>query len=85
MLARLMDGVDPGDLDAARAAAAAVPGIRSATVRGRWMGRTLLLEVEARLDGSTPLADADQVSRRVEAAVASAVPAAGRVHSDAHA
>ncbi len=85
MLARLMDGLDPGDLDAAQTAAAAVPGIRSATVRGRWMGRTLLLEVETRLDGSMPLADADQVSRRVEAAVATAVPAAGRVHSHAHA
>ncbi len=85
MLARLMDGLDPGDLDAAQTAAAAVPGIRSAAVRGRWMGRTLLLEVETRLDGSMPLADADQVSRRVEAAVAAAVPAAGRVHSHAHA
>jgi len=85
MLARLMDGLDPGDLDAAETAASAVTGIRSATVRGRWMGRTLLLEVETRLDGSMPLADADQVSRQVEAAVACAVPAAGRVHCDAHA
>ena len=85
MLARLMDGLDPGDLDAAETAASAVTGIRSATVRGRWMGRTLLLEVETRLDGSIPLADADQISRQVEAAVACAVPAAGRVHCDAHA
>ncbi len=85
MLARLMDGLDPGDLDAAQTAAAAVPGIRSAAVRGRWMGRTLLLEVETRLDGSMPLADADQISRQVEAAVIRAVPAAGLVHSDAHA
>jgi cation diffusion facilitator family transporter len=85
MLARLMDGIDPGDLDAAHAAAAAVPGIQSATVRGRWSGRTLLLEVETRLDGSMPLADADRVSRQVEAAVGGAVPAAGRVHCDAHA
>ncbi len=84
MLARLMDGLDPGDLDAAETAASAVTGIRSATVRGRWMGRTLLLEVETRLDGSIPLADADQISRQVEA-VACAVPAAGRVHCDAHA
>lgn len=85
MLARLTDGLDPGDLDAAETAAAAVPGIRSAAVRGRWMGRTLVLEVETRLDGSMPLADADQISREVEAAVIRAVPAAGRVHSDAHA
>jgi cation diffusion facilitator family transporter len=85
MINRLMDSVDPGDLDAAETAASAVPGIRSATARGRWMGRTLLLEVETRVDGSVPLAEADQISRRVEAAVASAVPAAGRVHCDAHA
>jgi cation diffusion facilitator family transporter len=85
MVARLMDGMDPGDLDAAETAAAAVPGIQSAAAQGRWMGRTLLLEVETRLDGSTPLANADQISRQVEAAVARAVPAAGRVHSDAHA
>jgi cation diffusion facilitator family transporter len=85
MINRLMDSVDPDDLDAAEAAASAVPGIRSATARGRWMGRTLLLEVETRVDGSVPLAEADQISRRVEAAVANAVPAAGRVHCDAHA
>jgi cation diffusion facilitator family transporter len=85
MINRLMDSVDPGDLDTAETAASAVPGIRSATARGRWMGRTLLLEVETRVDGSVPLAEADQISRRVEAAVASAVPAAGRVHCDAHA
>lgn len=85
MLARLMDGLDPADLEAAQSAAAAVPGIRSATVRGRWTGRTLLLEVETCLEGSLPLGRADQISRQVENAVARAVPAAGRVHADAHA
>lgn len=85
MLARLMDGLDPGDLDSAETAAAAVAGIRSATVRGRWMGRTLMLEIEAHLDGSVSLARADQACRQVEAAVRRAVPAAGQVHCDAHA
>ena len=61
MPARLMDGLDPGDLDA-EGAAAAVPGIRSATVRGPLDGRTLL-DVEARLGGSLPPAHADQISR----------------------
>ena len=84
MLIRLMDGLDPGDLDAAENAATTVAGIRSATVRGRWMGRTLLLEVEAHLDGSMSLAEADQVGRQAEAAVSRAVPAAGRVHYHAH-
>jgi cation diffusion facilitator family transporter len=85
MIVRLMDGMDPADLDSAETAAAAVAGIRSATVRGRWMGRTLLLEVEARLDGSVSLAQADQACRQVEAAVGRAVPAASQVHCDAHA
>ncbi len=85
MAVRLTDGVEPGDLDAAETAARAVPGIRSATVRGRWTGRTLLLDVETRLDGSTPLASADQISRQVEAAIFRAVPAAGKVHSYSHA
>ncbi len=85
MLARLMDSLDPGDRDAAETAAAAVPRIRSAAVRGRWMGRTVLLEVEIRLSGPTPLARADQISGQVEDAVIPAVPAAGCVHCDAHA
>jgi cation diffusion facilitator family transporter len=85
MIVRLMDGMDPADLDLAEDAATAVNGVKSATVRGRWMGRTLLLEVEARLDGSLPLARADQACRQVEAAVGRAVPAARQVHCDAHA
>jgi cation diffusion facilitator family transporter len=84
MIIRLMDGLDPGDLDAAENAATTVAGIRSASARGRWMGRTLLLEVEARLDGSVSLAEADQICHQAEAAVTRAVPAAGRVHCDAH-
>jgi cation diffusion facilitator family transporter len=85
MVIRLMDGLEPGDLDAAETAAATVAGIRSATARGRWIGRTLLLEVAVRLDGSLPLAQADRICRQVEAVVAEAVPASGRVHCDAHA
>jgi cation diffusion facilitator family transporter len=84
MLIRLMDGLDPGDLDAAENAATTVTGIRSATARGRWMGRTLLLEVEAHLDGSVSLAEADQICRQAEAAVSRAVPTARQVHCDAH-
>jgi cation diffusion facilitator family transporter len=83
MVARLMDGLDPDDLAAAESAASAVPGIQTAVVRGRWTGRTLILEIEARLDGSVSLTDADAACGQVEAAVAAAVPA-GRVHCDAH-
>jgi divalent metal cation (Fe/Co/Zn/Cd) transporter len=69
----------------AEAAAAAVAGVRSATVRGRWMGRNLLLEAEGRLDGTIPLAQADQITRQMQEAIASAVPAASHIHCDAHA
>jgi cation diffusion facilitator family transporter len=84
LLHRLMDGVDPEDLDAAHTAAAKVPGVRSVDVRGRWMGRTLTLEVETSLDDGLNLADADQINIRVEDAVRVAVAAAGRVHAHAH-
>jgi cation diffusion facilitator family transporter len=85
MIHRLMDSIDPDELAAAQKAASAIDGVQSATVQGRWMGRSLLLEIESRLDGSLSLTQADQINRRVEHAVARAVPAASRVHSDAHA
>ncbi len=85
MIIRLMDGIDPSDLDTATKAAMTVRGVRSATVRGRWMGRSLVLEVDGQLDGAISLAQAGQVTRQVEAAVASAVPAASHIHCDAHA
>ncbi|GAA4521089.1 cation diffusion facilitator family transporter [Actinoallomurus oryzae] len=84
MVHRLMDGVDPDDLDAAKAAAARVPGVRSAEVRGRWMGRTLALEVETGLGDGLNLADADRINASVEESVRAAVPAAGLVHAHAH-
>ena len=83
MIVRLMDGIDPGNLDAAEQAALAVTGVRSATVRGRWMGRRLLLDVQSELDGALSLAAAGQVARQVEGAVAGAVPAASDVRCDA--
>jgi cation diffusion facilitator family transporter len=85
MIHRLMDGIDPDDLSAAEAAASTVVGVRSATVRGRWVGRNLLLEAEGCLDGSLSLAQADQITRQMQDAIAAAVPAASQVHCDAHA
>ena len=85
MIHRLMDSIDPGDLAAAETAATAVAGVRSATVRGRWIGRNLLLEAEGHLDGSISLAQADQITRQMQDAITSAVPAASHVHCDAHA
>ena len=75
----LMDGVDPADMRAARDAALQVDGVRDAAARGRWMGRSLVIEIEGRLPADTPLAKAESIGREVEAAVHGAVPAARRV------
>jgi cation diffusion facilitator family transporter len=65
----LMDGVEPEHLAAAEIAVSALPGVRAVRVRGRWMGRSLLLEVEAELPSNTPLAEAHSMSAAVEEAV----------------
>ncbi len=75
----LMDGVDPTDIGAARDAALRVDGVSDVAVRGRWMGRSLVIEVEGRLSAETSLAKAESIGRQVEAAVVDAVPAARRV------
>jgi cation diffusion facilitator family transporter len=85
LLHHLMDGIDPDDLEHARAAATTVTGVLDAAARGRWMGRTLILEVETRLRDDLTLTDADRINTTVEARVRAAVPAAGHVHAHAHA
>jgi cation diffusion facilitator family transporter len=81
MIHRLMDSIDAHDLAAPESAAAAVAGVRSATVRGRWMGRNLVLEAEGRLDGAVSLAQADQITCQMQ----DAISAPSHVHCDAHA
>lgn len=80
---RLMDGVDPDVVDAARRAAEAVPGVSAVSVRGRWTGRTLRLRLSAALPGTVALSQADAVTAAVEAAVCAAVPDARSVHCSA--
>jgi cation diffusion facilitator family transporter len=75
----LMDGVDATDIGAARDAALRIDGVRDVAVRGRWMGRSLMLEVEGRLGAETSLERAESIGQQVEAAVRDAVPAARRV------
>jgi cation diffusion facilitator family transporter len=75
----LMDGIEAEHAVAARDAALSVEGVDAATVRGRWMGRSLILEVEAELDPATSLDRADSVGRQVEAAVLRAVDSARQV------
>lgn len=84
ILHHLMDGIEPGQLAAAEQAATAVEGVRATAARGRWMGRTLILDLEAHLDRGVTLADAQDITSRIDQAVHAAVPEAGQVHSHAH-
>jgi cation diffusion facilitator family transporter len=75
----LMDGVEPDVLQEGKAAAEMVPGVLDAELAGRWTGRTLRLDVEAHLDPGVTIAEAEDVGRRVEAAVLDAVEEARQV------
>jgi cation diffusion facilitator family transporter len=79
LIRRLMDGIDPGLLTTAEGAAAAVPGVRHAHLRARWMGRSLVLDVEGFVDARSTVAEAEAIGRRVEDAIADAVPEARAV------
>jgi cation diffusion facilitator family transporter len=74
LLQHLMDGVDPALLQHAERAALRVPGIAHAHVRARWMGRSLLVEVEGFVPAGTTVEGAEAAGRAVERAVAAAVP-----------
>ena len=75
----LMDGVDHDDLDGARAAAQEVPGVTVTDVRGRWMGRSLIIEVEAGLSPDMTIADAQRAGDHVVERVREAVPSVRQV------
>ena len=79
LLGHLMDSVDTEVLADAERAAVGVAGVRHTHVRGRWMGRSLLIEVEGYLDPDTPISDASAIGRAVETAVSRAVPQARAV------
>lgn len=79
VLHHLMDGVDVDEIDAALTAAVEISEITEASVRGRWMGRTLLIEVEGILPSNTTLESADAVRTEVVNRVHRAVPAARSV------
>lgn len=79
ILHRLMDAVDPDVLATAEGSVNLVPNVRHAHVRARWMGRTLLVEVEGFVDAGTTIEAAETIGREVETAVYSAVPEARAV------
>jgi cation diffusion facilitator family transporter len=79
LLHHLMDGVEPELLDQAKMAAESVPGVLGADLSGRWMGRTLHLDVAARLNPASSVGDADRIGEAVQAAVLHAVDEARAV------
>ncbi|HET9732230.1 MAG TPA: cation diffusion facilitator family transporter [Acidimicrobiales bacterium] len=79
LLGHLMDGVEPEVLAAAMSAAESIPGVTHAHARARWMGRSLIVEVEGYLRPDVTLAEGDQLSAAVEEAVRGVVPHARAV------
>ena len=71
---RLMDGVEPAMLAAAADAVLARTGIAHAHVRGRWMGRSLIIEVEGFVPSTTTVEEAASLAPDIEEAVVGAVP-----------
>ena len=74
LLGHLMDSVEPEIIATATSAAESVPGITHAHVRARWMGRSLLAEIEGYLPAHTTLADGENIRHQVESAITDAVP-----------
>jgi cation diffusion facilitator family transporter len=74
IISHLMDAVDPAVLSAAEAAVLAGTGVEHAHVRGRWMGRSLIIEVEGFLPPMMTVEEAASLRAEVEDAVLEAVP-----------
>ena len=74
LLAHLMDSVEPEIIAAAIVAAETVPGVTHAHVRARWMGRSLIVDIEGYLPPDTTLREGEILRQEVERAVADAVP-----------
>ena len=79
LLVHLADGVDPDLIAAAERAALTVPGVGHVHVRARWMGRSLLVEVEGFVPAGTTVEAAEATGRAVELAVVHALPASRAV------
>ncbi|MBV6760690.1 cation diffusion facilitator family transporter [Rhodococcus opacus] len=72
---RLMDGVDPGLVDAAEQALAAEPGVVGVrSVKMRWIGHRLHADAELDVDPSTSLSDAHRVAHTAEHTLTHTVP-----------
>jgi divalent metal cation (Fe/Co/Zn/Cd) transporter len=82
---RLMDAVDPEVIERAEAAARGAPGVEQvSSVRARWLGHTIVAEVEIVANADLSLTEAHSVAERARHAMLHAVPklADVRVHVD---
>lgn len=61
-------------------AAVRVEGVRDVKVQERWMGRSLVQDIEGRLSPDDSLKAAEEIGSRVTSAVFDAVPAARRLN-----
>jgi hypothetical protein len=76
---RMLDGSEPEIPGEIRHAAEHVPGIREiGEVRARWLGHRLAVEVDAIIDGSKTVKEADEIVSRLERELAGHLPALGR-------
>jgi cation diffusion facilitator family transporter len=72
---RLLDGVDPALVDAAHAALAGQPGIRSVRrLRMRWLGHRLVADAELDIDPQLSLSEAHHIAHDAEHTLTHAVP-----------
>ena len=74
LVSHLMDAVDPAMLAAAEDAVLTRTGIAHAHVRGRWMGRSLIIEVEGFVPPTATIEEATALGAEIEEAVVDAVP-----------
>lgn len=74
LLSHLMDSVEPEVLTSTVRVATAVPGVEHAHVRARWMGRSLVVEVEGFVAPSTTIEAGEIIGQAVRVAVMTAVP-----------
>lgn len=76
LIRHLMDGVEPGILANSTVAATSVAGVEHAHVRARWMGRSLIVEVEGFISPKVTIESGEKIGEDVESAVHAAVPEA---------
>jgi divalent metal cation (Fe/Co/Zn/Cd) transporter len=74
LLGHLMDGVDPDLLTRAEHAALSVKDVEHVHARGRWIGRSLLIDLEGFVTATLTITETDEIGRRVDEAVSHAVP-----------